>query len=202
MNKLKSIAVLLLLLFIVASASAQDELLFLNGKQLEGKILEYNKYQLTFQTKKQKELSIENYRLYSFSKDNKDTILYRYDTLEGNFLSEKDMQLFVYGERDAHLTYSSRFSNILGFAVGTGAGYFMHYDQSFVYVATPLVYTLGTLIFPTRVKQRKIKDLQYIKEDEYLRGHERVARAKRTQNALVSTLIGLGVGFTASLIAN
>ena len=78
----------------------------------------------------------------------------------------------------------------------------MHKDQNFLYISTPLVYTLGTLIFPTRVKQRKIKDLQYIKEDEYLRGHERVARAKRTQNALLSTLIGLGVGFTASLIAN
>jgi|TARA_R110000782_G_scaffold267159_1_gene362279 hypothetical protein len=191
-----------LLLFIAGSVSAQDELLFLNGKQLEGKILEYNKYQLTFQTKKDKELTIENYRLFSFSKDSKDTILYKYDTLEGNFLSEKDMQLFVYGGRDAHLTYSSKFSNKLGFVVGAGAGYFMHYDQSFIFVATPLVYALGTLVFPTRVKQRKIKDLQYIKEDEYLRGHERVARAKRTQNALVSTLIGLGVGFTASLIAN
>lgn len=202
MNNLKVITVFLLLLVMAVSASAQDELLFLNGKQLEGKILEYNKYQLTFQTKKDKELTIENYRLFSFSKDSKDTILYRYDTLEGNFLSEKDMKLFVYGGRDAHLTYSSKFSNVLGFAVGGGAGYFMHYDQSFVFVATPLVYTLGTLIFPTRVKQRKIKDLQYIKEDEYLRGHERVARAKRTQSALISTLIGLGVGFTASLIAN
>ena len=191
-----------MLLFLAVSAFAQDEFLFLNGKQLEGKILEFNKYQLTFQTKKDKELTIENYRLFSYSKDNQETILYKYDTLEGNFLSEKDMQLFVYGERDAHLTYSSKFSNVLGFAVGGGAGYFMHYDQSFVFVATPLVYTLGTLIFPTRVKQRKIKDLQYIKEDEYLRGHERVARAKRTQSALISTLIGLGVGFTASLIAN
>jgi len=183
-------------------AQSSDTLLFLNGKQLEGKVLEFNKYQLTFKTLKDKEIDIENYRLFSMKRNNVDTILYRYDTLEGNFLSEKDMKLFVFGERDAHLTYSSKFSNALGFAVGSGAGYFMHQDQSFIFVATPLVYTLGTLLFPTKVKQKKIKDLQYIKEDEYLRGHERVARAKRTQSALVSTLIGLGVGFTASLIAN
>lgn len=183
-------------------AQSSDTLLFLNGKQLEGKVLEFNKYQLTFKTLKNKEIDIENYRLFSMKWNNLDTTIYKYDTLEGNFLSEKDMKLFVFGERDAHLTYSSKFSNILGFSVGSGAGYFMHYDQSFIFVATPLVYTLGTLIFTTRVKQRKIKDLQYIKEDEYLRGHERVARAKRTQSALVSTLIGLGVGFTVSLIAN
>ncbi|PIQ15982.1 MAG: hypothetical protein COW67_05430 [Flavobacteriales bacterium CG18_big_fil_WC_8_21_14_2_50_32_9] len=183
-------------------AQSSDTLLFLNGKQLEGNVLEFNKYQLTFKTLKNKEIDIENYRLFSMKWNGIDTTIYKYDSLEGNFLSQKDMKLFVYGERDAHLTYSSKFSNVLGFAVGSGAGYFMHYDQSFIYISTPLVYTLGTLIFPTRVKQRKIKDLQYIKEDEYLRGHERVARAKRTQSALISTLIGLGVGFTASLIAN
>jgi hypothetical protein len=201
LGKLKIILSFILLITSLLAFS-QDKLLFLNGKELEGKILEFNKYQLTFQTLKNKEIAIENYRLFSFSKNNEDTILYRYDTLEGNFLSEKDMKMFVYGERDAHQTYSSKFSNKLGFAFGATAGYFMHKDQNFLYISTPLVYTLGTLIFPTRVKQRKIKDLQYIKEDEYLRGHERVARAKRTQNALLSTLIGLGVGFTASLIAN
>lgn len=201
MGKLKIILVFATLAMNLIAFS-QDKLLFLNGKELEGKILEFNKYQLTFQTLKMKEIAIENYRLYSFSKDNKDTILYKYDTLEGNFLSEPDMKLFVYGERDAHRTYSSKFSNTIGFAFGSTAGYFMHKDQNFFYISTPLVYTLGTLIFPTRVKQRKIKDLQYIKEDEYLRGHERVARAKRTQNALLSTLIGLGVGFTTSLIVN
>ncbi len=197
------LTILLSVLFVhLLVAQSSDTLLFLNGKQLEGKVLEFNKYQLTFKTLKNKEIDIENYRLFSMKWNGIDTTIYKYDSLEGNFLSQKDMKLFVYGERDAHLTYSSKFSNIVGFAVGSGAGYFMHYDQSFIYVSTPLIYTLGTLIFPTRVKQRKIKDLQYIKEDEYLRGHERVARAKRTQNALISTLIGLGVGFTASLIAN
>ena len=75
MGNIKVILVFISLFLIAITASAQDELLFLNGKQLEGKILEYNKYQLTFQTKKDKELTIENYRLFSFSKDSRDTIL-------------------------------------------------------------------------------------------------------------------------------
>lgn len=164
--------------------------------------MEFNKYQLTFKTFKDKEIIIENYRLFSINWNGLDTTIYKYDSLEGNFLSEKDMKLFVYGERDAHLTYSSTFSNILGMAVGGAAGYFMEKEQSFIYISTPLVYTLGTLVFPTRVKQKKIKDFQYIKEVEYLRGHERVARAKRTQNALKTTIIGMGIGFVASLVAN
>ena len=112
------------------------------------------------------------------------------------------MRLFVYGERDAHQTYHSKFSNVLGFAVGGAAGYFMHKDQAFIYVAAPLVYTSVTLFFPTNVKQKRLTDLQYLKEDEYLRGHERIARSKRTQNALKSSVIGMGAGFLISFLVN
>lgn len=188
--------------FLLAQATSTDSLLFLNGKTLEGKVLEFNKYQLTFKTLKDKEILIETYRLFSMNWNGLDTTIYKYDSLEGNFLSEREMKLFVFGERDAHKTYNSAFSNSVAFIAGGTAGYFMEKEQSFILVGTPLVYMLGTLIFPTRVKQKKLTDLQYIKKDEYLRGYDRVARAKRTQNALKTTIIGMGIGFVASLVVN
>ena len=185
-----------------AQLKAQDKLLFLNGKEVTGSILSQNEYEFTFKDDKNKEFKIDTYRLFSYSKNNNETILYKYDTLEGNFLKEHDMKMFVYGERGAYDTYSSGFSNTLGFAVGGIAGYFMHKDQAFVYVAAPLVYTTITLPFGTKVRQKRLRNVDYLKEDEFLRGYERVARSKRTQNALKTSLVGTGIGFLVSLIAN
>lgn len=193
---------LFLFMFCASLTYAQDELLFLNGKELKGEILNVTNYEITFKDLKNKEIVIDNFRVFSYHKDKKETLTYKYDTLEGNFLKEQDMRMFVYGERDAYKSYHSRFSNGLGFAFGGVAGYFMHKDQAFIYAAAPLVYTTITLPFPTSVKQKRISDLQYLKDDEYLRGHERVARSKRTQNALLSSVVGMGTGFLVSFLVN
>jgi hypothetical protein len=207
-RQLKKVNILIKILFIAAcifsalGLSAQDKLLFLNGKQFEGKLIEKTNYEFTFKTDKEKQYIIDKYRLFSYTQNNKETIVYEFDTLSGNFLKVKDMQLFVYGERDAHKSYSSTFVNITGLAFGGVAGYLMNRDQSFVYVPAPLAFTVLTLPFGTRVRQNKIKDLQYLKEDEYLRGYERIARSKRTQNALKSSLVGMAAGFIIGAVTN
>jgi len=183
--------------------NAQDKLLFLNGKILEGKILAQTDYEFSFQDKKSNQYSIDKYRIFSFNKNEIESIVYKYDTLAGNFLKVIDMKLYVYGERDAHLTYNSRFVSALGLALGGATGYYMHKDQSFIYIATPFVYTVLTLPFGTSIKQQhKIKNKDFLKEDEYLRGYDRVARGKRTTNALKSSFVGMGIGFLISVIVN
>ncbi len=202
MNKIYKLYLFFALSLLVINCCAQDKLLFLNGKELNGKLVSTNNFETSFKTEKGKEYLIENFRVFSFTQNNQESLLYKYDTLEGNFLSEQDMRMFVFGERDAHQSYRSNFSNALGFLVGGAAGYFMHKDQAFIYVAAPLVYTSVTLFFPTSVKQKRLTDLQYLKEDEYLRGHERIARSKRTQNALKSSVLGMGAGFLISFLVN
>lgn len=202
MRERYNIIFVLVALFCVKGSFAQDELLFLNGKELKGEILNVTNYEITFKDIKGKEMVIDNYRVFSYHNDSKETLTYKYDTLEGNFLKEQDMRMFVYGERDAYKSYHSRFSNAMGLAAGGVAGYFMHKEQAFIYSAAPLVYTSVTLVFPTSVKQKRLNDLQYLKEDEYLRGHERVARSKRTQNTLKSSFLGMGAGFLISFLVN
>ena len=202
MNKVYLSIIFLLSVFIGTSLKAQDKLLFLNGKEIEGSILSQNKYEFTFKDTKNKEFTIDSYRIFSYSKNNTETLVYKYDTLEGNFLKEKDMKMFVYGGRDAYQSFSSPVASITGLIVGGAAGYFMHKDQAFIYVVAPLLYTTITLPFPTVVRQKKLTNPQYIKDDEYLRGYERVARSKRTQNALKSSILGTGLGFLVGLIVN
>lgn len=185
----------------VNEVQAQDELLFLNGKELKGQLLEENSYKLKFKVPEKEAYILDKYRIFSYKKAGKESIVYTYDTLKGNFLSVHDMKLFVYGERDAHTSYQPLFVSGLGLAFGGAMGYLMHRDQNFLYVPTPFIYAMATLPFPTRVRHKRISSDQYLHEDEYLRGYERVARNKRTQRALQSSLVGLGLGFLVGVIA-
>jgi len=181
----------------------QDEILFLNGKILKGKILDKTKYEFTFEDESKKQFILDKYRIFSYTKENqKESIVYEYDTLSGNFLKVEDMKMFVYGERDANLGYKPRFANTMALGLGAGAGFMMQKDQSFVYIPIPLLYTVVTLMFPTKVNQKNLKDKQHLKEDEYLRGYERVARSKRTQTVLRNSVVGMAVGFLVGLAVN
>ncbi len=202
MNKRINILFVIVICLLSVNVKAQDKILFLNGKTLEGTLLEKTNYEFTFKDKKEKQFIIDKYRVFSYTQSNKESVVYEFDTLSGNFLSVKDMKMFVYGERDAYKTFKPQVSNALGLAVGAAGGYLMQHDESFIYIATPLIYTPITLLFPTSVKQKKLTETKYLKEDEYLRGYERVARAKRTQGALKSSLIGMGVGFIIGVITN
>jgi hypothetical protein len=202
MNKTYLILTLLIAMLLGENLQAQDKLLFLNGKEVEGSILSKNNYELTFKDTKNKEFTVDTYRLFSYNQNNTENVIYKFDTLEGNFLKVEDMKMFVYGERGAYESFSSPVANITGLIIGGAAGYLMQKDQSFIYVTAPLVYTTLTLPFPTRLKQKKLTNTDHIKDDEYLRGYERVARSKRTQNALKSSIIGTAAGFLVGLIIN
>jgi hypothetical protein len=203
MNRWIHITLTLFLIgFFSIKAVAQDKILFLNGKELSGKLLDKTKYEFTFQDEKSREFVIDKYRVFSYTQNNKENTVYEFDTLSGNFLKVEDMQLFVYGERDAYSSFKPQLTNGIGFAIGGAAGYLMQKDNGFLYITIPLGYTIGTLLFPTKVNQKRLTDTQYLKEDEYLRGYERVARSKRTQGALKSSFIGMGVGFLIGFIVN
>ncbi len=183
-------------------AFGQDEILFLNGKILKGKVLDKTNYEFTFKDVSEREFVIDKYRVFSVTQDNKENIVYEYDTLSGNFLKVEDMQMFVYGERDAHYSFKPQFANYCALGFGAAAGFMMQRDQSFVYLPAPLVFTTVTLLFPTRVNQKKLKDTKYLKEDEYLRGYERIARSKRTQGVLRNSVIGMIGGYLIGLAVN
>ncbi len=202
MTKRLNILVFLFACLISINIQAQDKILFLNGKIMEGSLLEKTNYEFTFKDKKENQFTIDKYRVFSYFQNNKENIVYEFDTLSGNFLKVETMKMFVYGERDAHQTFKPRATNIGGLAFGGAVGFLMQKDQNFLYIPAPLIYTAFTLLFPTKVNQRKLKDTKYLKEDEYLRGYERIARSKRTQGALKSSLIGMAAGFVAGLAIN
>ncbi|MCB0401035.1 MAG: hypothetical protein KDD41_03060 [Flavobacteriales bacterium] len=179
-----------------------DQILFLNGKVLKGKITNKTNYEFSFTDISNKSFVIDKYRVFSITENNKESIVYEYDTLSGNFLKVEDMKLFVYGERDAYSSYKPHFANYSALVVGAASGFMMQHDQSFVYLPIPLVYTSVTLLFPTKVNQKRLQETKYIKEDEYLRGYERIARSKRTQSVLRNSVLGMIGGYLIGLAVN
>jgi len=197
------ILLIIVLGFSAFNANCQnDEILFLNGKTLKGTLLDKTKYEFTFKDDKNKQFIIDKYRVFSYKQNQQETIVYTYDTLSGNFLKVEDMKLFVFGERDAYTSFKPRVANYAALGIGAASGFMMQKDQSFVYIPIPLVYTAVTLVFPTKVNQKRLKDTRYIKEDEYLRGYERIARSKRTQSVLRNSIIGMAAGFLVGLAVN
>jgi hypothetical protein len=200
-NRFK-IFIVIVICLLTANLKAQDKILFLNGKVMEGTLLEKNNYEFTFKLKEKKQFLIDKFRVFSYTQKNKEHIVYEYDTLSGNFLKTKDMKMFVYGEKNAYETYKPNASNALGLFFGAAAGYLMHNESPFIYIAVPLIYTPITLFFPTKVNQKRLSKVKYLKEDEYLRGYERVARLQRTQGALRSSILGFITGYLVSAIVN
>ena len=86
--------------------------------------------------------------------------------------------------------------------MGGASGYFMHKDQNFLFVTTPLLYTVINIVPSVRVNKKHVTDVKYLEENEYLLGYERIAKGKKIQGALKSSIIGLGVGFAVSAIVN
>lgn len=203
MNSILKITILLSIILTGFYAEAQnDEILFLNGKKLKGSLLDKTKYEFTFKDEKDKQFLIDKYRVFSYKQNNKETIVYEYDTLSGNFLKVEDMKMFVFGERDAYKSFKPKFANYAALGIGAASGFMMQKDQSFVYIPIPLVYTAVTLMFPTKVNKKLLTETKYIKEDEYLRGYERIARSKRTQSVLKNSVIGMAAGFLIGLAVN
>lgn len=202
MTKFLKKIVLVLLVLTAIKMKGQDKILLTNGKELTGELMNKTEDEFTFQSDNGKQYLLSKYRVFSYTKNGKEQVVYQYDSTSSEFLKVNEMRMFVYGERDALNTYKTPIVNSLGFAVGGASGYLMHSEQNLVYIPVPLVYSLFTLIFPTKVQQKKLSTDQYLREDEYLQGYERVARSKRTPNALKSSVIGMGVGFLVSLLVN
>ena len=138
---------------------------------MEGNLLEQTNYEFTFKNKKEQQFLIDKYRVFSYTQNNKENIVYEFDILSGNFLKVKDMKMFVYGERDAYQGFRPMATNIGGLVVGGAAGFMMQNDQSFLYIPIPLIYTAITLLLPTKVNQKNswkpcLRNLLEIKKRE------------------------------------
>ncbi len=180
----------------------KDTLFLMNGEILATRILDTlpeTVYCVHPQpTKKQpdRKLLMDKERLFSIKYANgTERLMYKYDTMAGNFFTIPEMRNFVNGEQDAGKYARSRPEFWTGVGIGfvSGAilphygGYFYSYIPSFAYT--------GILLLPIiKVKAPNYKVRGNPHYDVYLLGYERVARKKKIVSGLKGSAIGLAAG--------
>lgn len=170
---------------------AQDKVLLLSGVEMHGNILEHDHKVVKLEEDrkgKTKTIEIDTYRVFSVTDDGEETIYYKKDPDAGNYLTEDEMRLFIYGAQDARANYKGRWAFFSGLGVGAVGGWFL--AESFAIIAVPIVYPILTSIHKIHPKEGNVRDPKYIEEPSYRAGYHKNTKSKRFFRALGGSVLG------------
>ena len=196
-----SILMTLVVLLTALSLKAQDNILFLNGKHEEGKVLEIDSLSVRFErlkNGKKKTIYYPKHKVFSIQLQNGEkTFVYSPDSLETEMLTIEEMELFVLGQQEARKGFKAPIALIEGFFCGLVCGYFG--NAYMFHTPVPLVAN-SVLIgkFKTKVNIEQVLNPNYFKRETYLAGYREQAGFKKMQSVTIGSLIGLATGFAIS----
>ncbi|MBL4652530.1 MAG: hypothetical protein JKY53_06645 [Flavobacteriales bacterium] len=198
---MKYVSILFVFVFAL-SVNAQDKIMLLSGKVLEGKILSTDTSGINYQyTKKGKvsEIHLDNYRIYSLEyADGKSAVIYERDSISGRTYTVKQMGAFVSGERYAFEHFKGAGTVLYGFLAGAAGGLVV---QNIFAAPGALVIGFSTLIPPPqKINPADVADKELLKEKYFLEGYKRVIRSKRLGRGLISALGGAVVGIGVAIL--
>lgn len=210
MNLHKQIILVFALLFTVATI-AQDKIQLMNGKVLRGKLKTESDGMYGFEYYKNggsaKSIELSKYRMFSITNTTgEETVLYKQDTLMGNFFSENEMRMYIYGQRDAFknskgtpyfvTTFALGFASVmLDTYDGSNSSPFFSREPSIAPIIVPLAVTIGTGLIRTKVRKEQAADVTFLSSEHYLDGYQKVARVKRVKSAFFGSVSGVIAGF-------
>lgn len=187
------------------SIAQKNTLLLVNGKIVDGKVIhndgEFIKYE--FQQKKNlfiKEMDV--LRVYSFTIDDKETVVYKQDTTFGNVFSKDEMRMYIYGESDSENSIKSwpYFVSGAAFAYGMSVydtfstrendrGFFKE-DPSMLHFAIPFIVPIVCGKIKPKIKAKHVSDDLFLVNEQYIMGYQKDARYKRIMGGLFGSLTG------------
>jgi hypothetical protein len=116
---------------------------------------------------------------------------YTQDTLKGNYFTRDEMLYYIYGERDARKGFKAPGALIGAGVIGLASGGL----GLFFAPLFPYGYMALTGIPKVRIRHKTISNPNYIDQDAYILGYERVSRSRRRIKALIGGTIGLAAGY-------
>lgn len=193
---LKKHFALIFILFFVIQTNAQnkDTIFLMNGNIVSGKIIDtlIGAVSILNAEKNNEKLHYEYNDIYNIKYENGALKYYYFqDTLHGNYFTRDEMQYYIYGERDARKGFKARGSLIGAGVVGMASGGL----GLFFAPVFPYSYMALSGVPKVRIKHSTISNPNYIDQDAYILGYERVSRTKRRIQALIGGTIGLAAGY-------
>ena len=169
-----------LILFIVVQfvniSCAQDKVLLLSGEQKNNiKIDSMSMEYLYYSNLKGKSKQVD--MVYSITRNQNDSIIYKQDSTLAYDLNAEQMNFFLKGEMDAIANYSSKGNALGSIIIGGLSG-----AMSFWGIPIPVVYSLGINTINPSMKNAN-KDL--LDNEYYVNGYKGKAKSKRLKNSLI-----------------
>lgn len=173
-----------------------DTVVMMNGEVIPCLITDSTLYGAKIKVKNTKgkthDVLIEGERIFSLKFQNgREKILYKKDATEDDTFTVEEARLFIIGERDAKKGFRTLPVDIGGFVVGVAAGSV----GNMLSLVPPFAYSGLMLVPKVRIKHKTVSDMNYLKNDAYILGYERVARKKKAINSFKSGMAGVAVGF-------
>lgn len=172
-----------------------DTIQLMSGKTLVGFVRGQSEDQLKVRVPKKDQLKLEFVELdlvFAIRHPNgKEEVLYKQDTLFGNYFTPQEVRYFMIGENDARRAYRSPVSTAAGFVTGASASLAVG-----PFFALPAAFVFGGVTTFTRVKIRPgtVTNPQNLKFDTYLLGYEKEARKRRMFRSMISGMAGYATG--------
>jgi hypothetical protein len=187
---------LLSMLLCGVALSAQDRILFMNGQELQGRVLGQSTLEIRFMLDvkgKQKLEKEPTESVFSVTDSTgKETVWYFHDPAFGNELTVDQMRWYIKGEQDARIGYKPTLPKLGGFLLG--AGLVIGLDLETNALLIPPAYA-GLMAWPrVHVTPGSVRDPLMEGDNHYAMGYSAVGRPKRVVHSLWSTAAGVAVG--------
>ena len=217
-------------LLIAFKVNAQVKLLLINGRVDKGEIIADKESVIDFKINKngskEKIITYDKYRVFSITDINgKESILYKKDSAIGNFLSENQMQMYIYGQRDAHENFGGARHFLGGLLLGFAGAVFDTYEfglskteiadgltpvpkgfflrePSVFPVLFPLTITLGVSLLRSKIMKDNVSNIGYLNSEEYIEGFNKVKKFKKIKNSFLGSLAGAAIGLLSFYALN
>jgi len=197
---MKTLSILFLCAILQGGSSlAQDSIIFISGRVIEGKVKEIDSLDILFDIQKKKKVKliyVAKSSVFAIKYGEGETDIF-YKPLSSEEYSIREMEFFIRGEQDAMKHVRAPILFYGGILVG---GASMFYLGPF-YGLLPLVpYSLLGGIANSKIKETATSNPALLREDTYLTGYVTKAKSMKIQKAITGSFIGYVAGLFAIAI--
>jgi hypothetical protein len=191
---------------IACSALAQDKVLFMNGREMDCKLVSDTSFELVVELIKRngktKVKSIPKSDVFSYTPANSsEIVLYVQDSVFGDIYPEDAMRVYMMGSNDARSNFKAHHIAIIGF-IACGTITLLGGDGLLTTFAPPFVYTFLQFAGKVKIREKYMSDKRAKYNDFYADGFEPPARSKKLYKALLGGFGGSGAAILFYFIQN
>lgn len=180
-----------------AVCQEQDTIYFMNGDILPCRILDAKDIDVVFEYKKRKRIkskAVHKSDIFAIVDDGKKTVYYEINQIAGDDLTEKEVELFLAGQRDARSNFDTKIVFITG-AAGSFAVSALTGNGLLVKTIPLIVYPVVQMLPRIKIREKTISNPDHRYNLIYADGYERVARGKKIVASIKSSALGSVLGF-------